>query len=286
MTGQMTHPDPDVLAEFRAGLITGRRGTKVAAHLADCERCSALSDQLAEVSALLAAVPAPAMPDGVARRLETVLAAEVAQKDDSERAAGDSSRDRAGHRRPARHRGWRLVAVRVLAPAAAIVVLAAGGYGLSRLAGGPTSPAASGAAARPTADHPAEKTIIGSTPGAASRAEIPAIGASGLLVINSRTDYQRATLSRQLEQEISASSTARTAQSPSTRLLGCVYRVIGGVSPGARVLVVNARYQGQPATIIVAPGDGGYVAWVMTSGCSATTGRVLDKVRLQGTSAP
>ena len=77
MRRQMTHLETDVLAEFRAGLITGRRGTKIAAHLAGCDRCTALDDQLAGVSALLASVPAPPMPDSVAQRLDTVLAAEV-----------------------------------------------------------------------------------------------------------------------------------------------------------------------------------------------------------------
>ena len=77
MRGQMTHLDTDVLAEFRAGLITGRRGARIAAHLAGCDRCTALDDQLARVSALLASVPAPAVPDSVAQRLDTVLAAEV-----------------------------------------------------------------------------------------------------------------------------------------------------------------------------------------------------------------
>ena len=44
MRGQMTHLDTDVLAEFRAGLITGRRGATIAAHLAGCDRCTALDD--------------------------------------------------------------------------------------------------------------------------------------------------------------------------------------------------------------------------------------------------
>ena len=76
----MTHLDTDVLAEFRAGLITGRRGARITAHLAGCERCTALDDQLAGVPSLLASVPAPAMPDRVAQRLDTVLAAEVARR--------------------------------------------------------------------------------------------------------------------------------------------------------------------------------------------------------------
>ena len=132
MRGQTTHPDTDVLAEFQAGLATGRRGARIAAHLAECDRCRAFRDELAGLSALLAAVPAQAMPDRVAQRLDSTLAAEVARRTDSERARGDSPRHRGTAGRPAGHRGWRLVSLRVLAPAAA-VVLAAAGYGLSQL---------------------------------------------------------------------------------------------------------------------------------------------------------
>jgi hypothetical protein len=278
MTGQTTHLDPDVLAEFRAGLITGRRGAKVAAHLAECERCSALSDQLAEVSALLAAVPAPTMPDSVAHRLESALAAEGRSKDDSERAGGDSSRDRVRHTRPARHRGFRLVAVRVLAPAAAIIVLAAGGYGLSHLTGGPTSSTASGSAAKPAAAN----ASAGSAKGTAGRAEFPEIPASSsFVVVNSHTDYGHATLGQQLAQQVDQEkrTSAAAGQRPSARLLACVLQLTRGVSP---VLVENARYQGQPATIIVAPNGDGYTAWVMTPTCLAK----LASTTLPGTSTP
>ena len=93
----MTHLDTDVLAEFRAGLITGRRGARITAHLGGCERCTALDEQLAGVRSLLASVPAPAMPDSVAQRLDTVLAAEVAQRNAAQRATvqGDQA-ERAG----------------------------------------------------------------------------------------------------------------------------------------------------------------------------------------------
>jgi anti-sigma factor ChrR (cupin superfamily) len=75
---QLAHPDPEVLAEFRAGLITGRRGARISAHLAACDHCTGLCGKLAEISALLAVVPAPAMPATVTQRLESVLAAEAA----------------------------------------------------------------------------------------------------------------------------------------------------------------------------------------------------------------
>ena len=46
----MTHPDTDVLAEFRAGLITGRRGARITAHLAGCARCA---DQLKQLQSTI-----------------------------------------------------------------------------------------------------------------------------------------------------------------------------------------------------------------------------------------
>jgi anti-sigma factor RsiW len=135
MRGEMTHPDTDVLAEFRAGLITGRRSARIAAHLAGCDRCAVLGDKLAAVTALLAAVPAPVMPKSVAQRLEVALAEEVAKKADPERSGSGSPRAHGAYEQSARNRVFRLVALRVLAPAAAAVLLAAGGYGLSHIGG-------------------------------------------------------------------------------------------------------------------------------------------------------
>src|SRR5271165_5068379 len=138
------HLDPDVLAEFRAGLITGRRGARIGAHLVACDRCAALDDELAGVSALLTTVPAPAMPDSVAQRLDAALAAEAAQRNiHAERADGNSSRQARPPARPAGSHGFHWTAWRVLAPAAAVVLLAAGGYELSQLGGGPATQASS-----------------------------------------------------------------------------------------------------------------------------------------------
>ena len=43
MTG---HPESGVLAEYQAGLVTGRRRASIASHLATCDRCAGLNDQL------------------------------------------------------------------------------------------------------------------------------------------------------------------------------------------------------------------------------------------------
>jgi len=146
----MTHPESGVLAEFQAGLVTGRRRASIASHLAGCDRCAGLSDQLGEIPALLAAAPPLAMPDDVARRLDLVLAAEAAKRDSSERAVDDSPAHPPASPGPRRRWDFRLVTQRILVPAAAVVVLAAGGFGLSRVTGSSSSSsAASGSEAAP-----------------------------------------------------------------------------------------------------------------------------------------
>ena len=300
MRGQMTHPDPDVLAEFRAGLGTGRRRARIASHLAACERCTGLSDQLGEIPALLAAAPAPAMPDAVAQRLESVLAAQVAQRDSSERTVGDPSHDRAHDRahQGARHRarsprpgrGWdfRLVALRVLAPAAGVLVLAAGGYGLSRIGGSSTSSVAAGSEAASAASRAQAGAAAAPSSAATSRPEAaPLEPAARFGVVTSATDYRRATLPQQLKRELQryarpAGSVQELAPGP---VKECVLRVTAGINPVSLVLVEEAYYQGQPANVIVAARGDHDAAWVTTPTCSAGSDYVLDTTTLPGTSA-
>ena len=299
MRGQMTHPDPDVLAEFRAGLGTGRRRARIASHLAACERCTGLSDQLGEIPALLAAAPAPAMPDAVAQRLESVLAAQVAQRDSSERTVGDPAHDRAHDRahQGARHRarsprpgrGWnfRLVALRVLAPAAGVLVLAAGGYGLSRIGGSSTSSVAAGSEAASAASR-AQAGAAAPSSAATSRPEAaPLEPAARFGVVTSATDYRHATLPQQLKHELQryarpAGSVQELAPGP---VKECVLRVTAGINPVSLVLVEEAYYQGQPANVIVAARGDHDAAWVTTPTCSAGSDYVLDTTTLPGTSA-
>jgi hypothetical protein len=281
MKGQMSHPDSDVLAEHREGLISGRRDARITAHLAACDRCAAVSDQLAEVSVLLASAPVPVMPESVARRLDTVLAAEAAQQHDAERAGAGAPREPAGHRRPARRGGWRPVTVRVLAPAAAVVALAALGFGLSRIGGSTNSSAASSAAGAASASSAAARAVApvnapNSHTGGGAELKLP----PALRVHDSPTSYQRSTLRSQVEHELGAPT--GPAAVPSAQIMGCVSRVTGG--QGTPVLVENARFQGQPAIVIVASHQGRDTVWVTAHGCSATSDTVLDT--LSGISAP
>jgi hypothetical protein len=280
----MSHLDTSVLAEYRAGLITGRRGARVAAHLAECERCAALSGQLAEVSVLLASVPVPTMPDSVAQRLDTVLAAEAAKRHDSERSGVRAPRH--GDRDPRRSRRdrFRFVTVRVLAPAAIVVAVAAVGYSLTHLSG-PTNSSAASSAAKPAASAAASllprSEAEGNVPAHnANPQEKPSPSAAGFRVISSPTNYLRSSLVHQLETARQARAATGTGQPATTQIGACVSRVTHGTSPGIPELVERARFEGQQAIVIIASSGNGYMAWITRPSCSATSSDVLAQTAL------
>jgi hypothetical protein len=285
MSAPVTHVDADALAEFRAGLVTGRRGARMAAHLADCDRCAALDGELAGVSALLASAPAPVLPDRVAQRLDAALAAEVAGRDDPERAGREPSPDRgAPARRPAR-RGFRLPSLRVLAPigAAVAVVLAAGGYGLSLIAQGPgtqaTASSAAGAAKSVAGPNvPANRSAAPSASAhAGASARSPLMTPANFTVVVSGTDFTQATLEQDLATELRVPPAARAERIPPAQLRACVRHVADG---DGLVRVLSAHYEGQPATIIVARAGQGDEAWVAGPHCSGTNSDMLYQTSL------
>jgi hypothetical protein len=74
------HPDDETIAAFREDLLPARKAARVAAHLAECPRCTEIDAQLAAVTAALARTPTPPMPASLAARLDAALAAEVAAR--------------------------------------------------------------------------------------------------------------------------------------------------------------------------------------------------------------
>ncbi|MGN9837445.1 anti-sigma factor family protein [Nonomuraea sp. H19] len=76
MTGD-THYDLEILAELAEGLLDAATARRVREHLAVCDPCGELLADLAAVREVLAATPTPAMPMGVALRIDKALAAEA-----------------------------------------------------------------------------------------------------------------------------------------------------------------------------------------------------------------
>ena len=280
--GQHGHLDPDTAAEFRAGLIgsrglvKGRRGRAIAAHLAGCADCGALGDRLAEVSALLAAAPVPSLPDALARRLDSALAAEVQHSGSPERASVPPP----GHHRSS---AWADVfQLRRLAPIAAALALLGGvGYGLSQLSGRSASSAAdSGGAA---AAQPAAGTA-GGTHAASGASFSPdqreragsAAGAAPVEMVSSDIDYQPATLAQQVKGQLAIRSSLHAGPA-SLSIAACVRNVSKG---GQLELAESARYAGHAATIIVVSRSTGVQALVAGPGCSATRSDILAMVVL------
>src|SRR5215469_15275261 len=149
MIGQW-HPDATAIAEYREGLTDGRRARRLAAHVATCEHCASVNDQLAAVTTTLASAPDPAMPDFVERRIMAALATEAslapgassaAETPQGTEVAHDTTPlpardDRTGAQRPGGRRsgpgGHRWLRPAMLASAAAACLALLGGvYGIT-----------------------------------------------------------------------------------------------------------------------------------------------------------
>ncbi|GAA5048528.1 hypothetical protein HNP84_000169 [Thermocatellispora tengchongensis] len=79
MTGD-THYDLEILAELAEGLLDAATAKQVREHLAVCDPCGERLADLAAVREVLAATPTPAMPMGVALRIDQALAAEAERR--------------------------------------------------------------------------------------------------------------------------------------------------------------------------------------------------------------
>src|SRR5215831_19496173 len=194
------HPGSETIAEFRDDLLPARKAARVAAHLAECPRCAEVDAKLAAVTAALARTPTPPMPASLPARVDAALAAEAAARSDAGASPADAdlAGDAAGAdphrgagtgpghagpghtgpgrggpgRRAGRPRAGSRLSLRIATVAAAVVVLAGGGYAIARVAGSQEiSSTSSGAASGSAANRPAGSALA---PKAAPRA--PAAG--------------------------------------------------------------------------------------------------------------
>ena len=245
--------------------------------------------RLSEVSAFLASVPAPVVPDGVEARISAALAAEAAARAElGGDAPGGAGQDRAGpggDTRPAgpgpgtvrpRRRGRLPAARRPLLVAASLVacLLFAGlGLALSRGTTSQSSSASAGSAAAPAAGSSsaaAGPAVAGPGP---RLAPASADGRLAFTVAQSGTVYLRETLVSQVA-TVSAATLAGAGTPPSAQLQGCVQHV-AGVDPE---LVDRASYQGTAAYVIASANR----VWVVGLSCSAAQSELIVSVPRAG----
>jgi hypothetical protein len=289
MTGQW-HPDATALAEYRAALADGRRGRRIAAHIAGCASCASVSDQLAAVTAVLASAPDPALPDAVEHRIMAALAAEAAHAGETSRetkaAPGTVVRSVPGNGSgPRRRPGGAGSRARWLRPAmlagavAACLVLFGGVYGIAHLSSGSSSSSAASSAEGSAAAGSASSPMAGAAAPETQQGHEPARSAqqATFLVTSSGTRYQPATLAGQVRAELARSAESATPPTadvaPSAQFAACVLHLTGQVRPS---LVDRATYQGKPAYVIAVANW----AWVVAPGCSASNPELIASVGL------
>jgi hypothetical protein len=141
------------IARYRAGCLNDRQTARAREHLVKCARCGDAAASLASVSAILHAVTMPPMPDHVSARISSALAAEQASRVAVPGRPGvpERSRLRWLELAPGLTSPRALRALATAGAAAALVIIAAGGYLAASRASGPTALPASGTVAP---DHP------------------------------------------------------------------------------------------------------------------------------------
>lgn len=257
-----------------------------------------------EVSAYLASVPAPVLPDAVEARISAALAAEAAARAERPVPAGSAPVDGARNLGPApararvrRRRGGdgprRRFRVRPQVVGGSLVtclLLAVLGFALSHasFSSSSSSSPAAGSAAKPAEASSAAASSAAGAAGAGSAAGPQYAGAgSSFVVTASGTKYQRATLAEQVRTRLAAggthaaggttvpgaSASATSAAVPSQALRGCVLHLTDGVPPR---LVDRATYEGEPAYVIASSNR----IWVVGPGCTAAKTEVVASVPL------
>ena len=298
------HVSAETMARYRQGDLNERRTSHIGTHLAGCDRCSALSQDLGGVTALLASADPPPMPEDLTARITSAIAAESARR----AAAPDAGTAPAArhHRAPRRPRITPKVALGGLAAAAAVVLVAGGLYEVVGRSGSTASSASSGvpAAAGPAARSPGNQAMAPALPVAGPALQYQRGGRRDTITpITTSANFTPTGLGSQVTAEVkkygagftkagpnaqssgqhgSASpaavpgeQTGSFADIPLASLRGCVNRI----AAGSLVLLVDvAHYRGAPATIIVteAAKTGPMQIWVVGTGCSASGSDVLQ----------
>ena len=275
-----------------------------------------MSEQWPEVSAVLAAMPIPALPDTFEARISAAIAAEAATRMEMTSAIGVSATARsispessagsftaprrrlrslrprrtpAGARPPVRGRRRLLSAPAIGSLAATLVVAGFAVFFVQRNSSGPIQSAESGSAASPQYGGSGHAAAGSALPrmGSLPRSPVAARGAGSrprFTVTKTGTSYEPDTLASQVRAVLTAGSGPSAAPAspsagavPTAALAGCVNRLTGNGTPR---LVDRASYSGRPAYLIAVPAR----AWVVGLGCTATNTELITSVSLAGLS--
>ncbi|GAB3622357.1 hypothetical protein GCM10027418_04390 [Mariniluteicoccus endophyticus] len=101
MSIDATHVTVDQIADAGEDLLTPDEAVVVESHVAVCAECQETAAAVDATTALLAADPAPAMPDDVFTRLEAVVAAESERRESGRAAQEEAQASAAAIRRTA-----------------------------------------------------------------------------------------------------------------------------------------------------------------------------------------
>ena len=295
MTRGDQHPSTDQLASLTVSGLRPRKTAGIQAHLARCEPCAQVSQQLNAIPAILASATYPAMPENLAARTGSAISREAQQRLAAMPATETGRRDLPARRpRAATSGGWHppglsAAATRLAAAAAAVILAVAGSYRVAEIAGTSVTPSS------PQAGATSQQISLGpDVTYGRSRHTIRAVKSDTTFVAaHLRTQAISAVHAAEARGAIAAQPSASAAtqltgsvadtapgsQVTASRLAGC----IGLIAPGRTVLLIDiARYQGTPATLIVtaATGVNEAEAWVAGSSCSAATKDVLTQTAL------
>ncbi len=304
------HASADELASLAEGELRPRKAARVSAHLQHCDQCTNVSQELEGVSVLLASASYESMPDGVSAHIEAAIATESRQRLATEPATEAGRGELPARARRARRTGWQLplvsspLALRVAAATGAAVIVVGGAYELANhglgASSGPSTPTAS-----------AGRAAVGAAPAIGPQVLFlgPKDHEQTFRTVQTRTDFEPGQLQGQVDAAMNQASSSSegfgvasnapaasgvqgavstpAAGGPAAgatlpgqtatdqRLAACIDRVTANQVPE---WVDTAKYQGQPATIIVVAARGSVPAqvWVVGSNCSAAKSDVLD----------
>ncbi len=298
------HASTDQLASLAVGELRSRKAARITAHVAGCAQCTHVSQELAEVPVVLAAAPYPPLPHTVDVRIEAALRIEVNQR--LSIAPGSEAHRRDLPVRSRRQRGWTtrggwhlpglsVSATRLVGAAGALALIGGGGYLLAS-----NLPAGVGTSSSSSASVPNQAQTLTQGPSVTygspgSQHTVDSVSSStnfqpSQLRSQALGAYHEAELKGEAGTSSSGGASAPTTMTPlnnsaaaaggaGSRLAGCM----DAIGAGRTVLLIdNARYDGQPATITIIAGTATSQAEVVVtaSTCSASSPDVLARAPL------